>query len=350
MRFLETRAGGLIATALLLAGPHAGILSAAAGAGACTARAVPSARTPQSDVVELLEISGVLKNARAETDAVVSRLRLENPQVPVELWSNFSARVANHDTLVSLYAPIYRRHLSRDDICAVVRFYRTPVGAHFLRIDPKIQEETRAAAQAWAARITLELLEPADAARDVVTRDAANSGAAERDAARNDAAAIHDLLRVSGVLAGAQRTIANQVDTLQHGPPAPALPASFWDDARKRLSNEDDLLRLWAPAYARELTNVEVDELLRFYHSPAGAHYVAALPAIQAESLEAGTQLGHEAARRAVREVFGPLPQWRMLHPAPKSGDAAAAGQLSGSSSAELPGTAGGQPKVGAAP
>jgi hypothetical protein len=43
-----------------------------------------------------------------------------------------------------------------------------------------------------------------------------------------------------------------------------------------------------------------------------------------------GSTLGHEAARHAVREVFGPLPQWRMLYSAPKSGDFSAVAQPSG--------------------
>jgi hypothetical protein len=82
--------------------------------------------------------------------------------------------------------------------------------------------------------------------------------------------------------------------------------------------NENDLLRLWAPAYVRQLSRGEIGELLSFYRSPVGVRYVAAIPAIQSESLGAGTRLGREAAKRAVREVFGPLPQWRLLHPTPQ--------------------------------
>jgi hypothetical protein len=84
----------------------------------------------------------------------------------------------------------------------------------------------------------------------------------------------------------------------------------------KRLLNEDDLLRLWTPAYVHQFTDAEIRGLIGFYRSAVGVRYVAALPTIETESLDAGGQLGRDVARRAVREVFGPLPQWRMLHPA----------------------------------
>jgi hypothetical protein len=122
-------------------------------------------------------------------------------------------------------------------------------------------------------------------------------------------------VRVSGTLAGAQTMMDKMLDQIRQGPQASQLPVSFWDDARKRLSNESDLLRLWTPAYADQLSDTEIRGLIGFYTSPVGTRFVAALPAIQSESLDAGAQLGADAAKRAVHEVMGPLPQWRLLHP-----------------------------------
>ncbi len=93
------------------------------------------------------------------------------------------------------------------------------------------------------------------------------------------------------------------------------LAASFWETARERLANEPDLLALWAPAYARELTPCRFADCSSSIARSQRAITSPHCPAIQAESLAAGTQLGREAARKAVREVFGPLPQWRLLHP-----------------------------------
>jgi hypothetical protein len=246
---------------------------------------------------------------------MVEQLRRENTKVPEEFWSNFASRVADEDTLISLYVPVYLHHLSQDDVCALSRFYRTALGAHLPHAGPEIQEATRDAAQAWASTIAVDLLGSVGDSR-IPNGPQPPRSAPPTQPEDERTVAIHELLRQSGDLAAAQRMMGATLDRLRQGPQLISLPPSFWDDARKRLLNEDDLLRLWTPAYVHQFTDAEIRGLIGFYQSAVGAHYVAALPAIEAESLDAGGQLGRDMARRAVREVFGPLPQWRMLHPA----------------------------------
>ena len=272
-------------------------------------------QTPQAAVVELLEVLGVFEQARAQTKAMVEQLRRENPKVPEAFWSDFASRVAARDALISLYAPIYLRELSQEDVCALVRFYRTPLGAHFLHAGPEIQAATREAAQAWAGIIAVELLGSEAGEPPAHPRSQPAQAASPTQLADEHTEAIHELLRRSGDLASAQRMMGATLDRLRRGPQQISLPANFWDDAYKRLLNEEDLLRLWTPAYARQFTDVEVRGLLEFFRSPAGLRYVKALPLIEAESLDAGRELGRVVAKRAVREVYGPLPQWRLLHP-----------------------------------
>ncbi len=297
----------LLGIVLLVLGSHAGAVENTASS-RCLRKA------PEAAVVELLELKGVFERARAQTRAMVEQLRRENPKVPEEFWSNFASRVADEHALISLYAPVYLRHLSQDEVCALSRFYRTPLGAHWLHAGPEIQEATRDAAQAWASTIVVDLL---GSARDSPIPNGPQPPRSAPPTQPEDerTAAIHELLRQSGDLAAAQRMMGATLDRLRQGPQLISLPPSFWDDARKRLLNEDDLLRLWTPAYVHQFTDAEIRGLIDFYRSAVGVRYVAALPAIEAESLAAGGQLGRDMANRAVREVFGPLPQWRMLHP-----------------------------------
>ncbi|MDB6013454.1 MAG: hypothetical protein JWL65_5704 [Gammaproteobacteria bacterium] len=271
-------------------------------------------QTPESAVVELLKLTGVFERARAQTRAMVEQLRRVNTKVPEEFWANFASRVADEDALMSLYVPVYLRHLSQDDVCALSRFYRTPLGAHLLHAGPEIQEATHDAAQAWASRIAVDLLgSTGDSRTPNGPQPPPSAPPAQPEDERTTA--IHELLRESGDLAAAQQMMSATLDRLRQGPQLISLPPSFWDDARKRLLNDDDLLRLWTPAYVHQFTDAEIRGLIGFYRSAVGVRYVAALPAIEAESLDAGAQLGRDTAKHAVREVFGPLPQWRMLHP-----------------------------------
>ena len=302
-------AGGLLCLVLT-----PGTSSAASG----DVASVPSAQcltaTRAASVVQLLELTGVFERARTETAGVVERLRLDNPKVLTEFWKSFTDRVAARDVRIGLYVPIYTGHLSPEDVCVVLNFYRTPIGAYLIKVTPEIQQETRVAAQAWASNVAIDLLDPDE---DSQGAHASHSFPPEPATvlAAGHVAAVHEFLKVSGTLAAAQQMMGETLDRLRQGPQASTLPASFWDHARKRLSEESDLLRLWTPAYANKLTETQTRELIRFYTSAPGARYVAALPVIRSESLNAGAQLGRDAAKRAVHEVYGPLPQWRMLHP-----------------------------------
>jgi hypothetical protein len=311
--------GVLLGTTLVILQFHGG---AAVNAAAVETNPVCMRRTPEASVVELLEVMNVFAQARTQTKEMVEQLRRDNPKVPETFWVDFSSRVVSRDVLTSLYAPIYLRHLSQADVCVLASFYRNSPGSHFLHARPAIQEATSAAAQTWAGMIAVELLGSAVAEPPAGKgpRDPQNIPQTQLEDGRVEA--IHELLRRSGDLAAAQRTMGATLDRLRQGPQQVALPSSFWDDARKRLLDEEDLLRLWTPAYARQFTDAEIRGLLEFFRSPAGLRYVAALPAIEAEGLDAGGQLGRDVAKRAVREVYGPLPQWRVLHPA--SPDAAA--------------------------
>jgi hypothetical protein len=256
---------------------------------------------------ELLEVTGVFAGARSAANTMVERLHQENPVVPPDVWSHFAAKIADHETLSSLYVPIYARHLTDEDVRGILAFYRSPTGQHFLSAIPGIQQDCAVAAQAWAANVAADLLS-SDASAPRRSHDRAVTA---RDSA------IHELLRSSGAIGQARQTMTLMMERLQKTPQAADLPPSFWQNARERLTNEADLLELWTPAYAHHLPEVDVRGITDFYRSPVGTRYVAALPAIQQESVEAATQLANNAARRAIREVLGPLPQWRLEHPQP---------------------------------
>jgi hypothetical protein len=255
---------------------------------------------------DLLDVTGVFVSARSVTDTMVQRLQRENPVVPADVWSRFAAKISDRATLAALYVPIYARHLSEVDARGVVQFYATPTGEHLLHATPLIQQECRASAQVWVAEVAAELT--GDSAQD--RRRPASVGV---KTARDEA--IHEALRASGAIAQARQMMSLMIERIKQTPQASELPASFWQQARDRLTNEADLLRLWTPAYAHHLSEGDIRGIIEFYRSPLGARYVAALPAIQSESVEAATQLANNSAHRAIHEVLGPLPQWRLQHP-----------------------------------
>jgi len=273
---------------------------------------VPAGRAVETtDAVyeELLDLTGVLAAARAAVPSIIERLRAENPDVPEAVWSAFSARIADRDGLVSVYVPVYARHVATKDARNLLAFYHGALGKRVLQAMPKIETECRAGAQARAAAVVTELLgDMADSRSADLPR-----GQERIESARVES--IHELLRASGALAQARQSMSLMIDLLQRTSQDSEFPAAFWRAAGEKLQEETALLQIWTPAYAKYLPDEDVRGLLHFYRAPAGARYVAALPAIQSEMLEAATQFANVSARRTLREVLGPLPQVGLQHP-----------------------------------
>ena len=252
-------------------------------------------------------LTGVLDHGPASMDRVIADLRAKNPDVPPALWDNYAARINDHSALVQTYAPIYRRHVSAADTQALVAFFQSPLGTRYIAALGQVASETDTAVQSWAVSVANDLL------RVEATRkadDAPPGAPPELDAERTRA--VRELIRLSGALAEAQSISAQMILRLREN----ELSDVLIQRAQRRLSNGEALSELWVPAYVRHFTPEDVLALSAFFRTPVGRRWVEVLPRIQEECLLAASDLGKEASRRAIREVLGPLPQWRLLHPA----------------------------------
>ena len=93
----------------------------------------------------------------------------------------------------------------------------------------------------------------------------------------------------------------------------PAIPAVFWDRfvARAR-EKRGALLNALIPIYDRNFSTADLNELLRFYGTPAGKRLVAATPNIARESVQVGQHwgfvIGQEIGDQLRREGLVPGP------------------------------------------
>ena len=256
-----------------------------------------------------MALTGVLDRPPASSERLQADLRAQNPGVPPEVWANYAARINDRSVLVKLYAPIYKHHLSGADTRAVLKFFRSPLGERYLAGLAAIANEADAGAKDWALSVANNLLDE-DGGRSAGS-DQLSPPVEDPESER--IRAIRELIRLSGALAEAQSMSAQMIQGLRD---------SNWSDAliqraQERLSSGAALSEFWVPAYARHFTPDDVPALNVFFGTPLGRRWVAAWPAIQHECLLATTGLGNDAAKRAIREVLGPLPQWRLLHPLP---------------------------------
>jgi uncharacterized protein len=277
------------------------VIALAAASGAAIGAMAPAAATEAAPsashaaaIRDLVDASGALDREIARVDVVVAQMRTTTPDLPPAVWENYAARLRDREALLSRYVPVYARHLSEDDTRALATFYRSPFGRRVLAAQAAIAADSRAASEGLVR----------DALDGTVT-------AAPPPGDSTHEQAILELIDAMGALDAAQDTMRRTVGALRAAPALRGIEAAEWQRLESALTDRDALLAIWVPAYARHMTEAEVRELTAFYRSPAGGRIAAALPAIQADLVEIAQQYGAESARRAVREVMGPLPQWR---------------------------------------
>jgi len=82
----------------------------------------------------------------------------------------------------------------------------------------------------------------------------------------------------------------------------PAAPDEFWTSFRQKIK-ASDLVDMLVPVYAKHLDTADIDELIRFYRTPAGQRFLDKQPVILEESMAIGEKWGEQLAARAVEDL-----------------------------------------------
>lgn len=77
----------------------------------------------------------------------------------------------------------------------------------------------------------------------------------------------------------------------------PDVPAEFWDEFMKEV-NDDELINLVAPIYAKHYTHEDIKKLIAFYESDIGQKSIQVTPLIVQESQLVGQQWGAQIAEK----------------------------------------------------
>jgi hypothetical protein len=123
---------------------------------------------------------------------------------------------------------------------------------------------------------------------------------------QSDAAKLADvqkLLNLTGVANLGIQAMDQMLQNLKGS--MPQVPEKAWTEFRKEV-NTDGLLSTIATIYDKHLTHAEVKELIKFYESPVGKKMISVMPAITAESMQAGNKWGNELAQRANQKLAAP--------------------------------------------
>jgi hypothetical protein len=111
----------------------------------------------KGDIIKILDITNSYRIASMVMDQVLMVLKPMAPDVPEKVWKEFSNKI-NKDVLYDMVIPIYDKYLTHDDIKALIKFYKTPVGQKFIKVTPDITQESMMAGQQLGQRLMMEII------------------------------------------------------------------------------------------------------------------------------------------------------------------------------------------------
>lgn len=112
----------------------------------------------EADIRKLLAVTGAGALGQQVMDQMFTALKPMAPALPPEFWDDVKKEM-NADELVELVVPIYARHLTHEDVIALVAFYETPVGKKMIAVQPALVAESMQVGQAWGVKVGAKLVE-----------------------------------------------------------------------------------------------------------------------------------------------------------------------------------------------
>lgn len=118
---------------------------------------------------------------------------------------------------------------------------------------------------------------------------------ADGDAAKR--ADIRKLLVLTGSAQIGAQVMTQMMTSMKQA--MPQVPERFWADFQKEVKPEE-LGELIVPIYDKHLSREDVKNLIGFYETPTGKHFVAEMPAVTQESMIAGQTWGQDIGKRVM--------------------------------------------------
>ena len=114
-------------------------------------------KAKRKQIRKLLKLTGAAAMAKQVMGQMLKNLKPAFPKVPEAFWVKF-AKKANTTDLVNQLVPIYDKHLSMADVLGLVKFYKSPVGRKYVRVQPFIVQDSMKVGRAWGLRLANQVV------------------------------------------------------------------------------------------------------------------------------------------------------------------------------------------------
>lgn len=110
------------------------------------------------DIRTLLQLTGAGDLALQNMVVMLDQMKALRPDIPEDFWVTFRAEMKGEE-LVEVLVPVYASHFSRDEVRAMIAFYRTPVGHKLIAETPALTADAMAVGQSWGRELATRVVQ-----------------------------------------------------------------------------------------------------------------------------------------------------------------------------------------------
>ncbi|HEY3429296.1 MAG TPA: DUF2059 domain-containing protein [Cyclobacteriaceae bacterium] len=116
-------------------------------------------------------------------------------------------------------------------------------------------------------------------------------------------ATLKKYMEVSGSLGAFKSAITTMMGSFRNM--NSSVPEEVWKEfeAEFQRTSVDDLVTMLTPVYEKHMTEAEMNEVIKFYSTPAGKKLAEKTPAIMEESMAVGQTWGQAVAQKVMAKL-----------------------------------------------
>lgn len=115
----------------------------------------------RAKIIKMLNLQGSQKQFEIAIDQMIDIQLTYNGEATDEFWEKFRSEIKGEglNKLYDMLVPIYQKHLTEQEVDAIIAFYETPEGRALVGKTPFIMQESMQAGAIWGEEIGKRIVE-----------------------------------------------------------------------------------------------------------------------------------------------------------------------------------------------
>lgn len=116
----------------------------------------------KTSIEQLMQLTGAGDLSAQMMNQMLPAMQQMIPDAPPTFWDTFKQELDANE-LMKMIIPVYQKHLSEEDIQAILAFYSTPAGKKLISAQPAIMQESMMIGQQWGQQVFMRAKQKFDA-------------------------------------------------------------------------------------------------------------------------------------------------------------------------------------------